>query len=96
MTVVIYNGEADLCVPYTDNEWWVRSMNYTVASPWTAWSVPGEEGDYVGGYLTTYNNKGKNFHFATVRGAGYGSRDTPRSFARHALSLPWLVNVVNV
>lgn len=21
ITTVIYNGEADLCVPYTDNEW---------------------------------------------------------------------------
>jgi len=71
MTVVIYNGEADLCVPYTDNEWWVRSMNYTVSSPWTAWTVQGEEGDYVGGYLTTYANKGNKFHFATVRGAGH-------------------------
>jgi carboxypeptidase C (cathepsin A) len=61
-------GEADLCVPYTDNEWWTRSMNYTVKSPWAAWSVPGEHGPYVGGYLISYEN---NFHFATVRGAGH-------------------------
>ena len=24
ITTVIYNGEADLCVPFTDNEWWTR------------------------------------------------------------------------
>ena len=65
--VLIYNGEADLCVPFTDNEWWVRSMNYTVVSPWHAWAVAGEEGEYVGGYATVYDN---NFTFATVRGAG--------------------------
>jgi hypothetical protein len=29
-------------------------MNYTVTSPWAAWSVPGETGPYVGGYLISY------------------------------------------
>lgn len=66
--VLIYNGEADLCVPYTDNEWWTRSMNYTVNTPWTSWNVQGEEGPYVGGYAIQYAN---NFTFATVRGAGH-------------------------
>lgn len=66
--VLIYNGEADLCVPYTDNEWWTRSMNYTVLAPWRAWSVQGAEGAYVGGYAIQYAN---SFTFATVRGAGH-------------------------
>ena len=66
--MLIYNGEADLCVPFTDNEWWTRSMNYSVVTPWHAWAVAGEEGDYVGGYATVYDN---NFTFATVRGAGH-------------------------
>lgn len=66
--VLVYNGEADLCVPYTDNEWWTRSMNYSVVKPWAAWMVQGEEGPYVGGYRIQY---GHNFTFATVRGAGH-------------------------
>lgn len=33
---------------------WTRSMNISVVSPWTAWSVPGEKGPYVGGYIIQY------------------------------------------
>jgi serine carboxypeptidase-like clade I len=68
--VLVYNGEADLCVPYTDNEWWTRSMNYSVVKPWTSWNVNSVygTGPYVGGYVIQY---GHNFTFATVRGAGH-------------------------
>lgn len=66
--VLVYNGEADLCVPYTDNEWWTRTMNYSVIKPWAAWMVQGDEGPYVGGYKIQYAH---NFTFATVRGAGH-------------------------
>lgn len=62
--VLIYNGEADACVPFIDNEWWTRSMNYTVAKPWTAWLV----NEQVAGYVVQYDN---NFAFATVKGAGH-------------------------
>jgi len=79
--VLVYNGEADLCVPFTDNEWWTRSMNYTVKKPWHAWSVPGEEGAYVGGYAIQYDN---NFTFATVRGAGHM---VPETRAEAALAM---------
>ena len=57
-----------MCVPFTDNEAWTRSMNSTVKKAWHSWSVPGEEGPYVGGYAVEYDN---NFTFATVRGAGH-------------------------
>lgn len=81
--VLIYNGEADLCVPHTDNEWWTRSMNYTVKAPWSAWSVPGAEGAYVGGYRIKYAN---NFTFATVRGAGHMVPETRPESAYTLLS----------
>ena len=42
-------------------------MNYSVLAPWHSWSVPGEQGDYVGGYAIRYAN---NITYATVRGAG--------------------------
>ncbi len=45
--VLIYNGEADACVPWLDNEWWTRSMNYSVVTPWTAW----QSNDQVAGYI---------------------------------------------
>lgn len=66
--VLIYNGEADACVPWIDNEWWVRSMNFSVAKPWTAW----ESNSQVAGYITQYQTPaGKEFNFATVKGAGH-------------------------
>ena len=67
-SVVIYNGEADLCVPFTDNEWWTASMGYDVVAPWTPWNVAGDRGSYLGGYVTRYAH---GFTFATVRGGGH-------------------------
>lgn len=89
--VLVYNGEADLCVPYTDNEWWTRTMNYSVVAPWQSWSVTGEEGPYVGGYVIQYAN---NFTFATVRGAGHMVPETrPEAaldlFTRHITGAGW-------
>jgi len=37
LAILIYNGEADACVPLTDNQWWTASMNYTLKPRWTAW-----------------------------------------------------------
>lgn len=87
--VLVYNGEADLCVPYTDNEYWTRSMGYSVAKPWTAWEVQGEQGAYVGGYVIHYAPPGGgNFSFATVRGAGHMVPET-RPEAALALLTAW-------
>ena len=66
--VLIYNGEADACVPWIDNEMWTRSLNFSVAAPWTAWESEGQ----VAGYLTQYTSpSGSSFDFATVKGAGH-------------------------
>ena len=68
INVLIFNGEADACVPWVDNEWWTRSMNYTVLTPWTSWSSENQ----VAGYFVGYNSSaGPNFAFATVKGAGH-------------------------
>ena len=66
--VVVYNGEADLCVPFTDNEWWTSSMGYAEVDSWAPWFVDGAHGSYIGGYRTNYAH---NFTFTTVRGAGH-------------------------
>ena len=62
--VIIFNGDADACVPYIDNERWTASMNYSVIKPWTSWLTPDSQ---VAGYVTQYAN---NFTFATVKGSG--------------------------
>ena len=68
INVLIFNGEADACVPWNDNEAWTRSMNYSVATPWTSWSSENQVAGYFVGYNSTAG--GTNFAFATVKGAG--------------------------
>jgi carboxypeptidase C (cathepsin A) len=86
LNVLVYNGEADLCVPYTDNEWWTRTMNLNVSKEWRAWEYDGDQGATVGGYVISY---GKNFQFATVRGAGHMVPET-----RGQASLKMMENMV--
>ena len=38
INVLIYNGDWDACVPYTDNEAWTAGMGLDVQTPWHAWS----------------------------------------------------------
>eukprot|EP00054_Salpingoeca_dolichothecata_P026112 m.185532 g.185532 ORF g.185532 m.185532 type:complete len:447 (-) comp25565_c0_seq1:220-1560(-) len=63
--VTIFNGDADACVPYTDNEEWTMGMGYDVAEPWRPWMVDQQ----VAGYVTQY--AANNFTFLTVKGAGH-------------------------
>lgn len=62
--VLIFNGDADCCVPYVGNEWWTSSLNMDVEKPWRAWTLDSQ----VAGYVTTYES---NFNFVTVKGAGH-------------------------
>ena len=39
INVLIYNGDWDACVPYTDGELWTSGMNLPVKKPWHAWKV---------------------------------------------------------
>jgi hypothetical protein len=67
--IVIMNGEADACVPITDNQWWTSSMGYPVHAPWAGWTA--SDGT-LGGYITKYAPAGNsNFTFVTVRGSGH-------------------------
>ena len=67
--MVIFNGQADACVPVTDNAWWTRSMGYPEKAKWAGWDA--SDGTN-GGYLTQYAVPGGgSFSFATVRGSGH-------------------------
>jgi len=88
--VVIFNGDWDACVPYTDNEAWTENMGYQVASPWHAWIYTSESGaaDQVAGYAVKYNvpnaATGAGFSFITVRG---GRHEVPETAPGKALEM---------
>ncbi len=73
LKVVIYNGDMDACVPYTDNAAWTESMDYNIKKPWHPWSYysGNTTGEQVAGYSVEYDvsHLGKgSFEFKTVRG----------------------------
>merc|ERR1712228_730061 len=73
--VLIYNGDADACVPYNGNEDWIASLeehgDLKETSPWTPWYTSNER--TPSGYITKYQapNAYVDFSFATVRLAGH-------------------------
>jgi len=85
MRVLIYNGDADACVPYVGNEQWTTSMVdqgvAAEAEAWRPWYLLKDDRNYApAGYVTTYSvpNKrylnragGDDFAFLTVRLAGH-------------------------
>jgi len=92
IAVVIFNGEADACVPITDNQWWTSSMGYPVKTAWTQWrSTSGAPG----GYFTEYAPPGGgNFTFITARAAGHMVSQTQPIFGydifyNAIFGLPW-------
>ena len=68
INILIYNGDADACVPWVGNEEWTRSMNYPVTEAWRPWMVSAAGRSWTGGFVTSY---GKNFHFLTIKHAGH-------------------------
>jgi hypothetical protein len=74
--VLIFNGDVDACVPYTDNYGWTKSMGFPIKHHWRPWHYKPEgiKTSQVGGYAIDYDVSklgGKGFTFATVRGAGH-------------------------
>jgi len=87
--VVIYNGDWDACVPYTDNQGWTEGMGYSVNRSWHAWLYTGESGTtgQVAGYATRYNTQSKpgaGFEFITIRG---GRHEVPETAPAQALEM---------
>ena len=75
--VIIYNGDWDACVPYTDNDRWTKQMGYDVADEWHPWfySSPSSMRNQVGGYATRYTTP-YNFTFLTIKG---GRHEVPET-----------------
>lgn len=73
--MLIYNGDADACVPYNGNEDWIASLeekgDLEEQQPWTPWYTSNKRAP--SGYITKYQAPGANvdFSFATIRLAGH-------------------------
>ena len=88
MRVLIYNGDWDACVPYTDNEMWTSGMGYTVDHDWHPWfysdkSLNGKNRKQLGGYSTRYASP-HNFTFITIRG---GRHEVPETAPKRAFEM---------
>ena len=71
-SAVIYNGDFDTCVPWSQNEEWTsflaQQQKYEETIPWRPWP----NGQLPSGYLTSYRaSPHTNFSFVTVKGAGH-------------------------
>lgn len=89
INVLIFNGDWDACVPYTDNEAWTENMGYTVKNSWHPWSYTATSGatNQVGGYAVEYDVSSLgsgSFEFITVRG---GRHEVPETAPAQALEL---------
>lgn len=79
LRLLIYNGDADACVPYIANENWIARMekqgDLQESSPWTPWFSTSKTAP--AGYSTKYSAphavKGREveFEFKTIRLAGH-------------------------
>jgi len=72
---LIYNGQADACVPYSGNEDWIALLEsqgiLTENTPWSPWFIGSKA--TAAGYSTGYSVVGAatDFKFQTVRLAGH-------------------------
>mmetsp|Transcript_13239 Transcript_13239/g.29964 ORF Transcript_13239/g.29964 Transcript_13239/m.29964 type:complete len:502 (-) Transcript_13239:72-1577(-) len=75
LNVLIYNGDADACVPYNGNEKWIDELeaagNLTQTSAWSPWYNSNHA--TPAGYETAYKapNGEHSFSFMTIRLAGH-------------------------
>jgi len=77
LRILIYNGDADACVPYRGNEEWIADLvsagDLSVGADWRPWYNDAWPGTPAG-YVTSYNVSAapdKDFHFLTIRLAGH-------------------------
>lgn len=89
--VLIYNGDWDACVPYTDGQAWTEGMGFPVEKSWHSWAYTSANGNdnQVGGYATKYDVSGVgaakgSFEFITVKG---GRHEVPETAPAQALEM---------
>jgi len=77
LRILIYNGDADACVPYKGNEEWTTGLAdqgvLTETSAWHPWYIDGSKSTPAG-YATSYSvnaEEDHGFNFITIRLAGH-------------------------
>lgn len=80
--VVIYNGDWDACVPYTDGFGWTESMGYPVKTSWHSWLYTSASGnpDQVAGYAIEYDVSEERRHRVVRRNSRSASVTPSFSF----------------
>ena len=79
MRILVFNGDQDNCIPYTQDEAWTKGMGLTEIHPWAPWKVAGGQ---IGGYAVRYEQE---FTFSTVKGAGHMCPSTQPLRAHHMM-----------
>lgn len=75
--ILVYNGDADACVPYKGNEEWTTGLAakglLSEKSAWHPWYAAGAAAHIPAGYATTYTvpSAAVDFSFVTIRLAGH-------------------------
>ncbi len=98
---LIYNGDADACVPYIGNEEWINDALVgpgliSEAETWRPWFTA-DTPDMPAGYVTTYNVEGGSspMTFLTIRLAGH-SKSSRQAYAYGAASVHRLLSFTDV
>jgi len=61
--ILVYSGDADMCVPNTGSEAWTDSLDLPLVEEWRPWMLYQQ----VAGYVREY----KGLTYATIKGAGH-------------------------
>ena len=75
--MLIFSGDADVCVPYTGSAEWTYGLGFQVTKDWRPWSAPlsssvgGAAIEGRVGYVIGFGGDSKSFAFATVNNAGH-------------------------
>ena len=64
--ILIFNGDADMIVPFNGNIRWIESLKLDVEEAWRKWRAFGDKNN-ISGYVTKY----KGLTFCTIKGAGH-------------------------
>ena len=83
--MLIYNGDWDACVPYTDNEGWTTGMGFNATAPWHPWMYADNGAPRSAATRTssTWRARRRRLTFVTVRGGRHEVPETApdRAFA---------------
>ena len=66
LRILIFNGDADMVVPFNQNIEWIESLKLDMEEPWRKWRAFGDKNN-ISGYVTKY----KGLTFCTIKGAGH-------------------------